>query len=320
MRPSNEVETTRPVPDNNTTNGPSRERLVTDGGSEKSLVDEEQNQTVHPTGYRDSSGRSAFRWKRYLSALVFALLGVFWGLLAVQHPEFVSRYPTLRFGEQRIQAVFFALSGTGLFISVLILFITPEDAVSARLFEHVYRSYAQMGTQTIGDTQLNTYTYVPQAADGGYPGVRLSVAAHQDDTSLPLSEINAISHETSFSPVGELLFDDFRNQLRGDFASAPNEIAAQLSDALINDWKIAENVVWACEEDGRCTFGIYDPVCEPITQFDHPLVSFLGVGLTKGLGIPVRVKPHDGDDYVDYVVSCTWEESELSSSETERAD
>jgi hypothetical protein len=54
------------------------------------------------------------------------------------------------------------------------------------------------------------------------------------------------------------------------------------------------------------SFGVSNPTIGSLERFDHPVPSFLAVGLARGLDASVAVEttPAEGDR-ADYVVTCT---------------
>ena len=54
------------------------------------------------------------------------------------------------------------------------------------------------------------------------------------------------------------------------------------------------------------TVGVVGSVYGPVDQFDHPVASFLAVGLAEGLDVPVSVQVESSTGDADAVVTCRW--------------
>lgn len=244
-------------------------------------------------------------------AVTYLILGLLSAIGAILFPE--------------AQFVLLAFAGTGLFIATLALVIVPGDSVPASLYEQLYRSYAELGAITGTDT----FVYVPQSPTEGTTGgtTRLLVSTSHDGTGSASPELESDRQlldegrgaPRGIQPLGESLFQDFQSHLVGPLGSTPSEIASQLVDAIEKGWGFATRVEPTRERADEYTFAVDGSVCEPVDRFDHPIVSFLGVGLAAGLNTPVRVSVSDRGEYSDYVITCAWDRG-MASTGVENAD
>lgn len=218
----------------------------------------------------------------------------------------VRQFPDARF-------VLLAFAGTGLFIATLVFLITPQETVPASVFEQVYQSYVDVGASI-----TTTFVYVPLALndEGTDSDVRLVLpeggegagpGGPDPNADLQLLE-DGVSENRQVRPLGELFFREFESRLTVPFGSTPDEIATQLQDALENGWGLARKVEPNRRRDTEYTFDLVGPVCEPVDRFDHPIVSFLGVGFATGLNTPIRVTVTEPAEDSDCVITCTWED------------
>lgn len=217
--------------------------------------------------------------------------------------------------------VLFALAGTGLFAAVLTYFLTPERFIPADVGERVYRALAMTLGGIADDLDLSDRrVYVPIDRDGpgktdansedggdGETAANPAPSASATDVRLfvpqnPSGPIPAgetlrgtivvdeagNNHGLSVRPTGAELFASFRTALNGPLASTPRALAEQLCDGLVEDFELARSTdVDLDAEAGRLSVRIDDPVYGEGDGFDHPIGSFLAVGLTAGLDRPI---------------------------------
>lgn len=250
---------------------------------------------------RDEYAR--IRRTRYRQAAV-ALVGV--GLLAALGGLLAPAAST----------VLLALAGTGVFLGILTYYLAPERFLPASVGREVYTTLAANEQRLVAGLGLSDdRIYVPLDGDDR---ARLYVPQR---SSAPLPDVTALDETfvvdgdhrgVAFRPTGASLFDEFERALAGTLASTPDSIVAQLADALVEQFELVESAQRSVEPDataeaGQVTLGVDDSAYGPLDQFDHPVASFLGVGLARGLGLPVAVSVELLDDgRVDAVVTCRW--------------
>ncbi|MDX1744309.1 MAG: hypothetical protein R3324_00085, partial [Halobacteriales archaeon] len=84
---------------------------------------------------------------------------------------------------------------------------------------------------------------------------------------------------------------------------------------LVADLELVEKARPEVAEPGRLTVGVSGSAVGDLDRFDHPVVSFIGVGLAVGLDSPVQLDLVELEsDRYDAVVVATWEETEPAQS------
>jgi len=251
------------------------------------------------------------RWWRHNASVVAFTFAVF-GLFAFGGGiVFVDMRPVL-----------FVLFWTFLFAAALFRFLTPERQVRADIAERTWE--ALMRNET---TLLETYNtcdahvYIPAEGAGseGVP-VRLFVPRAPDSGAEPtgLAELESsfvVSDAEGYRglsllPSGGYLFREFESLLGDELSDAPEDLAVQLADGLTEGLELANRVVPSVEAaERRATFRIDDSAYGPVDRFDHPVSSFLAVGLAVGLARSI-VAETTAEGNSSYVVTCRWEDSE----------
>ena len=269
---------------------------------------EEENRRLR----RDYTRARQSQYRR--SALGMAAVGVLAAAGALAFPD--SR------------AVLFALGGTGLFAAILTYYLTPEQVIPASVGERVYRALAENEGALASELGLQSVrVYVPT----GDPdlGVRLFVPQHAAYELPPVSELADVlvvpetdaGRGVAFRPAGDSLFAEFEDSLADDLAGDPATLAEQLRDGLVEQFELARTVrPTVAEGGGQVIFGVAGSAYGPVDRFDHPIPSFLAVGLARGLSVPVDVEVSEADDdRVDQLVTCSWssEEGSVAPSDTE---
>lgn len=215
--------------------------------------------------------------------------------------------------------VLFALGGTGLFAGVLTYYLVPEQFVGVDVGEGVYEALVENGTAIRSELGLSDATvYVPpmdRNRDGDRT-VRLFVPRQENDAIPDDEELSRTFVMTdgerlgvAFRPTGSALFGEFERALRGDVEDGPDRIAEQLADGVVEQFELAGSLRLDVDAGtGRATFGVVDSAFGPVDRFDHPIPSFLAVGLARGLDRPVAVETTvlEDDDHADYLVTCRW--------------
>ncbi|EFW91365.1 hypothetical protein ZOD2009_14691 [Haladaptatus paucihalophilus DX253] len=218
------------------------------------------------------------------------------------------------------QTVLFALGGTGLFAGVLTYFLTPEQFVSASVGERTYAAHAATGAElveTLGLSGTSVYLPTGNAADEN-AGVRLFVPQHReydlpdgdDATTLFVVTDDERKRGVAVPPTGAGLFHEFEGMV-GDTADRPPELADQLADALVEGFELVESATPDVDEDGRVTVAITGSRYGAVDRFDHPIASFVAVGLVRGTDRPVTLESAESDDdRSDYLVTCRFDDEE----------
>jgi hypothetical protein len=210
--------------------------------------------------------------------------------------------------------VLFILGAVGLFGGTMTWFLTPERLVTATVGRSIYESAAETGNRLRDELGLQeTGVYVPvneRPVEG--VAVRLFVPQSQEYelpsaealTSLFVLPDATAERGVAVRPTASRLIGDVEKST-GGIASDPSELTVQLADALVEQFELVDGAEPAVDaESGRITVRIRGAVYGGLTEFDHPVPSFLGTGCAVGLGQPVTVAVTDGED--DTLVTCRW--------------
>ncbi len=215
-------------------------------------------------------------------------------------------FPTTR-------TVLFALAGTGLFLGVLTYYLSPEQFLPVQVGRGIYGTLAENERAVIDELGLDDrQLYVPAGEE-----VRLYVPQHTatdlpDRSALTATFVSGADHRgVSLQPTGQPLFEAVEETLTGELAAEPAELTSQLREALVEHFELLSSSEQSVPSEttadaGELSVGVTDSVYGSVAQFDHPVVSLLGVGLARGLETPVEVSVDDGNDRVDAVVRCQW--------------
>jgi len=218
--------------------------------------------------------------------------------------------------------VLFSLAAVGLFGGVLTYYVTPETFVAAGVGERIYAALARNEASIaaeLGLTDDRVYLPTDTAED-----VRLYVPQRTTDELPAITERNGpIVTEPDqrglvLEPTGAGLFESFERTLTDDLATAPEPLATQLTDGLVEQFELADSAESDVDtSNGRVTVAIVDSAFGAVDRFDHPIASFLAVGFGTGLERPIRLEVTAGDDRADWLVTCRWESSDDANRRTD---
>ncbi|MFC7238351.1 hypothetical protein ACFQS4_08980 [Saliphagus sp. GCM10025317] len=183
--------------------------------------------------------------------------------------------------------VLFSLGGIGLFASILTYGVTGTRSIEARDGAEVYETCAtnlEAITTTFGSSTERIYVPNP---DGAESGARLFVPAAVDGGVQDAAGFSIVDSEERglvLEPTGETLFREFERELDEPVASSPELLTEQLTDSLKHRFEFVTDADATVRPDeGVVTITISGNVFGPPDQFDHPVASFLAVGLAVGL-------------------------------------
>jgi len=179
----------------------------------------------------------------------------------------------------------------------------------------VYATLADNEAALVGELGLtDVRVYVP--VSGVEEPVRLFVP-HETAYDLPAAEslaeqtVLAGDPETrgiALAPSGTRLLAALDDALRGSLADEPAELAAQLCDALLEQFELVDSADPEVDPDGtNCRVAVSGSVYGPLDQFDHPVVSLLATGFAAGLSVPVTTEVTTDTDGAS-VVTLRWED------------
>lgn len=203
--------------------------------------------------------------------------------------------------------VLFTLGATGLFGGILTLYLTPTKFVAADVGERVYTAMAtneRAIADELGIASEQLYVpdentarlYLPQSADFVIPDARDGPIIVNDESRGLLLEV-----------TGAALFEEFERALTGELAETPTVLAEQLADGIVEQFELATAIDSDVDlEDGRATFEVTESAFGDLDRIDHPIVSFLAVGVAVALDRSVSVEVTADDKTTDWLVTCRW--------------
>lgn len=111
----------------------------------------------------------------------------------------------------------------------------------------------------------------------------------------------------TLEPAAATLYRAFESQRSGDPPERPEAVVAALCDALAGGFELATDARIAVVADNRARIAVEGTALPNLGRFDHPVPSFLGVGLATALDRPVTVTVEvNPDEAADAVVVCRW--------------
>ena len=208
------------------------------------------------------------------------------------------------------QPVLFSIAGIGLFAAVLTWFLTPEQFIPADIGRAVFSPLARDRDAIAGQLGLSAIRVYLVTEDGP----RLFVPK-RDEYELPpeadLANPFVIGDETTtglaLEPAAGSLLDEFEETHRGPLPDGAHELAERIAEGATEGLEIATGVdVDVDAAGGRATFDVAGMQFGSSAQFDHPVRSFLSVGMARGLDHPVETEWTTGDDG-GVVVTVRWD-------------
>jgi len=208
------------------------------------------------------------------------------------------------------QTVLFAFGGTGVFLASLLYFLTPERFVPATLGADIYATLSQSEAEIVAglgltDTRVYVPTdddsvrlFVPQRAD-----YRLPDETHRGDPFVVTEE--PAERGITFPATGDPLYETYTDVSTTGGAGIETTVE-RLADALLEQFELVDTVETDVAE-GRASLGVTGSLYGRLDRVDHPVVSFLAVGIVRDRDHPVTVAVETPDnDRVEYLVTCTW--------------
>jgi hypothetical protein len=206
------------------------------------------------------------------------------------------------------------IGAIGLFSAVLTRFVTPGQFLPVDVAEGVYDAVDESRGALVAELGLSgSARYVP--LDEGST-VRLFVPQN-DQVPLPsagdLRSTLVVSQDTprrgvAFTPTGRTLFREFEDTLQGELSETPRSAAQELAEGLTDGLELVDSVDVEVDTDSRrVSLRLRDVPFGAVDRVDHPVVSFVGVGLATGLGTPISVADARRDES-EAVVSYVWTE------------
>lgn len=245
------------------------------------------------------SAYAAARRSQYRrAALGLAAVGVLAALLAIALPQ--------------ARTVLFSLAGIGLFGAVLTFYLTPERFVAADVVEHVQEGAGETYGDLVRELDLQrTQVFVPTDSEAG-PAAWLFIPHHpewsvpdpQDLESRLLVTEDRRTRGLSIRPSGAGLYASFERSVAEPVRTEPAPLGRQLGDALVEDFELADGVDVDAGE-GRLSMAVTAPAFGSLSAIDHPIASFLAVGVAAAREAPTVVSV-ETDTEGDPIVTLRW--------------
>lgn len=206
--------------------------------------------------------------------------------------------------------VFVAFGATGLFGAVLTYYLTPGQFVAADVGERVYAASAANGEAIATELGLsNKRVYLPSTQSAP---AQLYVPVHSE-SDLPVDRdgpfvLDRTERGLLLEATGARLFAEFERALTGELASTPELLVSQLCDGVVEQFELADSVDPDVDVgDGRVTIAISGSTFGAVDQFDHPIASFLAVGLAQGLEQSIELDVDEATDRAEWLVTCRFD-------------
>ncbi len=210
-----------------------------------------------------------------------------------------------------VREVFIAIGATGIFAGILTHFLTPGQFVAASVGERVYTACSRRESAIAEELGLQSESvYVPTERDeSAQLFVPLDAAYTIPDEGSGPFILESGKRGLLVETTGAALFEEFERSLSGDFGETPAVLCSQLCDGLVEIFELAGHAEPDIDTaDGRITVAISDSAYGAVDRFDHPISSFLAVGLAIGLEQPVTVTVDTGDQRSDWLVTCRFDD------------
>lgn len=191
------------------------------------------------------------------------------------------------------QTVLLSLGGTGLFAAVILYSLSTDAMQRPSIGEYVHTALGENERQIVTALELSdNRIYVP--IEDSDPIVRLYIPRDAKGT-LPTDDVlqSAIQGDdyvsgVSLRPSGEPLFREFEQVLKRPLSGEPLTLVHQLTDGLVEQYEIVQGVSVDILND-RAHIRFEKSTMAVEEMFDHPIASFLAVGVARGLDQPVTV-------------------------------
>lgn len=211
---------------------------------------------------------SILRDRSRLTSIVLVLIGVV-SVASIQY------YPAFR--------QFLIVTGVVSFITGLVVaLLSKQELISAPLAGRLIQVSLDNIEAVAPGTDAMGAVFEPR--DDG-----ITLVLTPDETARSDAPSTYSQHdELSLTPVGAALLDPFEDALSGQLATEPASLAAQVTEAVVDVFEFAELMTYEVS-DASIQFTIRDVAIGDITRVTHPIPSFVGTVLSKGLGERVRV-------------------------------
>lgn len=226
------------------------------------------------------------------------------GLLLVAAAAAAGTVVAPEFGD-----VLVALAGTGVYGAVLLVTLTRGRYVPASVSRSIYEALSENETAIASEFGFDGgFRYVP----GDSPADEVRLAAlrteEQQTSAIMTSGGTPTDAPTALflKPTGSELFAEFEASY-GDLPDDPEEALEALVEAAKDEFELADSLTIKEETgDALGTLRATGSVVGDTTHIDHPLQSFVSVGLVKTVGKPIsaesRAVPETEDTQITFRV------------------
>ncbi len=216
--------------------------------------------------------------------------------------------------------VLVAIGATGLFGSVLTYYLTPEQFVPASVGEHIYTTSAKNAEAIVDGLELrDDRVYIPgsEATPAKLYVPQRSEYDRPDIDGGPFV-VEPAQRGLLLEATGSSLVSEFEQAVTGGVSTNLSVLSDQLTDALVEQFELATQATPSVDPAGdRITVEVTGSVFGPLDRFDHPIVSFLAVGIARALETPVTVEVTASEPAGDsWLITCRFD-LEKNSSESE---
>lgn len=217
------------------------------------------------------------------------------------------------------RTVLLALGTTGVFGSILTYFLSPEQVMPETVGQSAYDAARETGSAVrdeLGLADVAVYVPVDSVPTETRAPVRLFVPqspeydlpSDDDLRSTFVVPDDGRRRGVAFTPTAGRMLAEFDRIRSTEVNLRLDTRVTQLCDALVEQFELVRAAdAELDEETQRITVGVTGVTYPNTTGFDHPVTSFLGGGLARGLETAVTVEVERVDDgESDFLVTCRW--------------
>jgi hypothetical protein len=215
---------------------------------------------------------------------------------------------------QPFRELLLVLGTIGIYGAALAYLLPEEDEIRSDVATSVYTTQNRDRAELIRELGLSEASVYIPTDDGARLFVPRNLSNELPDTTDVKSQRLLRDRDgvygASFRPSGDWLYDSVQ-RVDGKLIFAldsPDRLLELLGDILVHELGLVDEIETevATTNDYATVVGYncrYDSI-----QFDHPVTSFIGVGLAAGLGHPVVVEHHAvADDAKAFEAMFCWE-------------
>ncbi|RDI69686.1 hypothetical protein [Halopelagius longus] len=195
-----------------------------------------------------------------------------------------------------------AVAATGVFAAVLTWYLTPERFVPADVGEAVVSPLLRNERAIVDRLNLSDRRTYVRTEDGPRVYVpRTPVEGVPSDAELDGPFVvtdDATTSGVALVPSGAELYREFAETDSADGVTEPEAVVARLTEAVVETFELArsaESSIETTADGARATVELSEPAFGPSADFDHPVGSFLAIGLATEFGTSVTAETSQHD-------------------------